>query len=178
MVSKEKQNDLLTFVRSDNPIEASWYQINPWITSCFLVAPANSFILSKVQDIIINPSEMYRFNEIYFWWHKIISEIANKDEYILNYIRSNFSSSDPSHCIRKFSVSCLTEATVIKRSYVKKLIPVIEQSKFCCDNTIGTTSQYNHEFTRNDKNKRRIRKEPDLLNICHNWNCKVLGANL
>lgn len=100
-------DDLISFVRRNNLRQQSLYQIDPWITSWFLAAPKKSYVISKIFHVITDPKEFYRFSRRnahaaeYFWWHKIVSDIASTDDHVRHRITHDFDYSDPNQCSGK-----------------------------------------------------------------------------
>jgi hypothetical protein len=113
--------DLFTFRRS-NLKEQMRFKIQPWITSWFLAAPKKSYFMEQIFNVITSPNEFHRFTERkgtdaqsgrkYFWWHAIVSDIAQKDKYILDRINNEFWGDGPPHCSSK--VDWMKEAKVVK----------------------------------------------------------------
>ena len=148
--------DLISFVRTDNEGRAEKMRITPWITSWFLAAPKESHIISGIFDVITNSTEMYRFTKEYFWWHRIVSELAIRDKRVADVIW-HFRSGDPMHCkTGKYHL----DAPVFKRCANKKMVHIVETTRRCCGMNITSDPT-----------------APNVSSLCEVWSCDHLGRN-
>lgn len=151
-------SDLVSFVRTDNPEESAKLTISPWITSWFLAAPKESYTMSRILSVISNSSEFYRFTKEYFYWHRIVSEIANKDDRVRQQMWF-FRSADPMHCkTGRFEL----DAPVFKRCANKQMAIILEFTWQCC--------HYEPAHANHGEN-------PNISALCPSWNCQDLGLN-
>lgn len=77
------QNDFVTF---NNVLNEGKDGIQPWITSWFMAARTNSYVMDQIYTVVTDPDEFYRFTNEYFWLHRIVSELENKDDRIVTII--------------------------------------------------------------------------------------------
>ena len=126
----EPDGDLITFRRHDKDAVG----IDPWITSWFLAAPRGSYTVQKNWDVITDPAEFYRFQKEYFWWHRIVAELADSDERIDRRIRTVFPSANPMHCINDHGFDYHL-APVFKRCNFKEMSQAYQRSVHCCENS-------------------------------------------
>jgi Capsular polysaccharide synthesis protein len=207
------QTDLISFVRNDNLDAQKEIDIQPWVTSWFLAAPKESYILSQVVDILSNATEQARRiidvsdksnkNKIreYFWWHRIVSDLARRDAYIINRIQTHFVSADPMHCRQE---GYETTAPVLKRCSNNKMYSTFATAQVCCTSTSTTTTTQTAlagQSTRSRNNSAGVahhgnqqvyrmaqaianltQKQPmsaaDWSNFCVGWNCTMHSRNM
>lgn len=129
--STKVEGDLLSF---RNMLDEGKWGIDPWITSWFLAAPKGAYTLGKIFDVITDPAEFYRFSKEYFWFHRIVSEIANSDERINKRLRTVFPSANPMHCHSDYGLNYRT-APVFKRCNFHEMSKAYEQAVRCCGNS-------------------------------------------
>ena len=137
----EPGGDLITFRRHDKGAVG----IDPWITSWFLAAPRGSYTVQKIWDVITDPAEFYRFQKEYFWWHRLVAELANGDERIGRRIRTVFPSANPMHCLNDHGFDHHL-APVFKRCNFEEMSQAYQRSVHCCGNT-NSQSSGEHELS-------------------------------
>jgi len=152
-------SDLQTFRRYKHERAAN-NGIFIWITSWFLAAPKNSYTLGKVKDVLCDSSQWERFNKNlttgsadYFWWHRIVSDLAKTDDRIRIQLDS-FPSALANHCKVKPALY-FRNAPVLKLCATGKMIRLIDTAEKCCP--------------------KKDNIEEGL--ICDLWDCSSLGEN-
>jgi Capsular polysaccharide synthesis protein len=171
-------DDLLSFVRHDNLAEQKKKDIDPWITSWFLASPPHGYIVSRiVHDYFQNRSEHGRFTREYFWWHRMVSELARSDpDRIGHRIRTVFASADPLHCHPKPSASLLSpSAPMFKRCHTKSMYAIMATTHVCCNT--DPNQDNNNETGRRLVSPSlpaippSIATRPAMEHLCRQWNC-------
>jgi hypothetical protein len=182
------QTDLISFVRNDKLDKQEYLDISPWITSWFLAAPKESYILRRVVQILSNATEQEkRLNKKrdYFWWHRIVSDLARQDEYIMNRIQTLFASADPMHC-RQDGYENM--APVLKRCGNNKMYSTFATAHVCCTQTPAGRHGSNTVYG----NRRSIIKMAQATanltqnpmtaaawnDFCAGWNCTMHSRNM
>jgi hypothetical protein len=96
-INHHHSSDFVSFLRNENPERKASLHIDPWYTSWFMVARKNSYVINEVFKVISNPDEFHRLKAEYFWLHRIVSELADRDD-LFRSIVNGLPSADPSHC--------------------------------------------------------------------------------
>jgi Capsular polysaccharide synthesis protein len=155
--------ELVAFRRTDNLREQKLKDINPWISSWFLASPKGSYILSKVINVISDPEQYYRFQKFeYFWLHRIVAQIAHNEENVMAHI-TNYSS--PIHCS---DTGWRMRAPVLKRCANHYMYHMLATHQRCC------SSASNNQTT----TTALMTTARDWGDICAQWNCSMVSANL
>jgi Capsular polysaccharide synthesis protein len=149
-----QQTDLISFFRTDKLNMQKQLDIQPWVTSWFLAAPKESYILSQVVNILSNATEQaMRIIDVnknnnkmreYFWWHRIVSDLARRDAYIMNRIQTKFVSADPMHCRQEGYEQM---APVLKKCGSNKMYSTFATAHVCCTQTTTRAAGQNSNVT-------------------------------
>jgi hypothetical protein len=151
----DDQSDLFSFLRHDSPQKMKKKDINPWVTSWFLASPPRGYMVGEIVKIITNPDEFYRFKRDYYWWHRIVSDLARNNEKFGRRITTAFPSADPMHGrVPRFG----DRAPMFKRFAHKTVKLLVQGAERCC---FGIQAIHNNH----------------TLTECQRWDCSFLGAN-
>jgi hypothetical protein len=173
--------DLISLVRHDNGMQQRQLDIAPWITSWFLASPPRGYTISRLveQYLLVddNTSQYGRLTTEYFWWHRMISELARSDERIADNIRT-FSSADPSHCLTTNDDS-KTNVPLYKRCKNKPMYAVMATTRYCCDHeSYDPPPQSSANITDDDENSTNNTNtttttlfDARMQSLCAIWNC-------
>jgi len=152
-----RQSDLFAFQRFNNAKDQRKKDIGPWISSWFLVAPPRAYTIEQILNIIVREPE--RIKNEYFWWHRIVSELARKNERIARRITTHFPSAEPLSCRSMHSKQPLEiAAPILKRCALDKIRLLMPYAESCC--------HHPHSLTRIPKNE-----------TCSKWDCNSLAQN-
>jgi len=144
--------DLTSFIRENNAREQKEKDLFPWITSWFLAAPKHSYLLGEIRKVLLKSSEWSRIKKEYFWWHRIVSELARNNTRIKAQIDTYPSARYPHG---SGSSDFYKVAPVFKRCATGKMIRLLDTAEKCCPKSTSLHKGF----------------------LCQIWNCSSLGAN-
>lgn len=155
----EDQPDLYSNLRLDSSSVAGKKRmdLDPWITSWFLVTPPRGYTISRVFEKVVDPEGMERrFSNFYFWWHLIVAQLAWSDNRVMRRI-TRFPSAEAAHCLSK---DYWKTAPFLKKCATERFPQIIPHFEWCC---LGN----------NQNNQTAIVSEFD----CVGFDCSALAPN-
>jgi hypothetical protein len=178
--NNNNHTDLISLVRHDNTMQQQQLDIAPWITSWFLASPPRGYTISRLveQYLLVDddensttpPQQHDRLTAEYFWWHRMISELARSDERIAANI-DTYSSADPSHCHTNDNT---TTVPLYKRCKNKPMYAVMATTRYCCDYGQSYDPSLPIVTDKDDNNITNTNTKlfgERMQSLCAVWNC-------